>query len=379
MARPKTRLRLKEMHDIEYGAEPVFEPGAVLDALALGKALNWYNNVCEAKQSKKFTIEFLKERKTGVNIIQMVNDLPEWRFTTVGWVSRIRSRNPTIKFPDISEVSVKQRYVDLIALAKKQAANKAPVSAKVDAPKLSPQDHLRAKFQNLTADLDDKIDAFFSNTLDANFKAEAWILNKDIKAKMAEDIVALYKEQREELQCAIDGEDEQVTEAYKWYTKKQLRKAVDFLNTIIDAAAKLASAKKAAKTPRKRKAQTPEKIVAKLKYAASAEVGALNLNSVPATTLINALQIWVYNTKKRKLTVYNADDQSGLSIKRSSIINFNAKTSVTKRLRKPEETLKVVVDGGKVVLRSLMDGIRTTPAPANGRINADTVLIRVVK
>jgi hypothetical protein len=367
------------MHDIEYGAEPVFEPGAVLDALALGKALNWYNNVCEAKQSKKFTIEFLKERKTGVNIIQMVNDLPEWRFTTVGWVSRIRSRNPTIKFPDISEVSVKQRYVDLIALAKKQAANKAPVSAKVDAPKLSPQDHLRAKFQNLTADLDDKIDAFFSNTLDANFKAEAWILNKDIKAKMAEDIVALYKEQREELQCAIDGEDEQVTEAYKWYTKKQLRKAVDFLNTIIDAAAKLASAKKAAKTPRKRKAQTPEKIVAKLKYAASAEVGALNLNSVPATTLINALQIWVYNTKKRKLTVYNADDQSGLSIKRSSIINFNAKTSVTKRLRKPEETLKVVVDGGKVVLRSLMDGIRTTPAPANGRINADTVLIRVVK
>ena len=37
-----------------------------------------------------------------------------------------------------------------------------------------------------------------------------------------------------------------------------------------------------------------------------------------------------------------------------------------------------VIDGGKVALRKIMDGIKCKPAKLNGRINKDTLIIRVV-
>jgi hypothetical protein len=48
-------------------------------------------------------------------------------------------------------------------------------------------------------------------------------------------------------------------------------------------------------------------------------------------------------------------------------------------LRKPEVTLPEVLSGGKVFLRSVLSDIRAVESVLNGRINKDTILLRVMK
>jgi len=50
-----------------------------------------------------------------------------------------------------------------------------------------------------------------------------------------------------------------------------------------------------------------------------------------------------------------------------------------KKLRKPEVVLPEVLNGGKVILRNLLDGINSVPHWLNGRINKDTILLKVTK
>ena len=116
---------------------------------------------------------------------------------------------------------------------------------------------------------------------------------------------------------------------------------------------------------------------AKLKYKEKDE--AFKIVSVRATDIIGANQLWVFNTKNKALIMYNAMGPAGLNIKGSSVTGFDEKTSMSKTLRKPENHLPKVADGGKVVLRRLLEGIKSKSKPANGRINAEMVLVRIIK
>jgi hypothetical protein len=77
--------------------------------------------------------------------------------------------------------------------------------------------------------------------------------------------------------------------------------------------------------------------------------------------------------------VYNAVGNSGLSVRGTTLTGFDAETSITKKLRKPESVIKPLLEGGKIYLRKVMDNITTTEQKATGRINTDTILLRVVK
>jgi hypothetical protein len=66
-------------------------------------------------------------------------------------------------------------------------------------------------------------------------------------------------------------------------------------------------------------------------------------------------------------------------VKGSSIIGYDENTSITKKLRKPEQTLTILQVGSKVVLRKLMDNIKCKPKAANGRLNTEVILLRAIK
>ena len=70
---------------------------------------------------------------------------------------------------------------------------------------------------------------------------------------------------------------------------------------------------------------------------------------------------------------------AGLSVKGSTLTGFDEKTSIVKTLRKPTEQLNKLKDGGKVTLRKFMDDIKCKAKTATGRINKETVLVRIVK
>ena len=116
--------------------------------------------------------------------------------------------------------------------------------------------------------------------------------------------------------------------------------------------------------------------MSKLKYAK--EDKGLKIISVNPVDILGAKELWIYNTKTRKLGQYVADSLQGpLNIKGTTITGYDTAKSVTKTLRKPEEKLKEFAKSSKIELRKFMAGIKATETLLNGRINADIVLLKV--
>lgn len=137
----------------------------------------------------------------------------------------------------------------------------------------------------------------------------------------------------------------------------------------------LAQEAKVNKKPRARKAVPAEKIVAKLKYMKSDQAN--KLVSINPVDIIGSKELWVYNTKTRKLGKYVASEFAELQVKGTTITGFDEHKSVQKTLRKPEEQLKAFKDAGKVALRKFLEDIKAVDIKLNGRINEDTILLKV--
>jgi hypothetical protein len=154
----------------------------------------------------------------------------------------------------------------------------------------------------------------------------------------------------------------------------ELIAALDF---VIDSA-------KATRKPRKPKVYSADKLVAKLKYAKVDPK--YKLASVNPADIVGANELWVFNTKTRKLGKYMAKnidpkgmrrEGSGLSVKGTTILGFDEASSIQKTLRKPDVQLKEFKDAGKVKLRKFLDEIPTTDTKLNGRCNPETVLLKI--
>ena len=177
---------------------------------------------------------------------------------------------------------------------------------------------------------------------------------------------------------------EQLKEGYNHLKKADIakfRKAIETVNAELDF---IIDQAKATRKPRKPKARSASKVVEKLKFCKADDK--YSLASIAPTAIVGASELWVFNTKTRKLGKYIASNidptgqgrgNSGLSVKGTTIIGFDEEQSVQKTLRKPPEQLKEFKAAGKVALRKFLDEIATTDTKLNGRCNPDTVLLKV--
>jgi hypothetical protein len=138
------------------------------------------------------------------------------------------------------------------------------------------------------------------------------------------------------------------------------------------------SIKKASKAPRKRKAVPVEKIVSKLKYLKVFKdpVNKLDLISVHPTKLHGASEAWVYDTAKRKMHHYIADEYSKVfTVKGNTVLGFDNNASEVKTLRKPGEQIKEIM-GSKPAARKYFKDIKAVGAVPNGRFNENMIILK---
>jgi len=198
---------------------------------------------------------------------------------------------------------------------------------------------------------------------------------RQAKAAHARIIKGLYVRQYAELQEAYAGKDDQLKEGYGHIAKKNLRKLVDFYSEIISACDMLGQEAKVNRKPKAKKAVPAEKVVAKLKFKKTDE--ATKLVSINPTDIVGAKELWLFDTKTRKLGKYVAAEYQDLSVKGTSITGFDENKSVQKTLRKPVEQLKDFKAAGKVALRKFLDEINAVDIKLNGRINENQILLKV--
>ena len=207
------------------------------------------------------------------------------------------------------------------------------------------------------------------------FKLLNLLRGRQVKAAHARIIKNWYQRQYNEYLELQEGKCEQLKEGYSHLTKAQVKKIVVFYSEILSACDMLAQEAKINKKPRAKKPTDKSKLVAKMKYLKQDDK--LKLVSVNPQDIIGAKELWVFNIKTRKLGKYVAQEFQDLSVKGTSITGFNETTSVQKTLRKPEEQLKEFRAAGKVQLRKFLEDIKAVDIKLNGRINEDTILIKV--
>jgi hypothetical protein len=104
----------------------------------------------------------------------------------------------------------------------------------------------------------------------------------------------------------------------------------------------------------------------------------LKLVSINPADILGAGELWIFNTKTRKLGKYVAAEFQTLGVKGTTITGFDEFKSVQKTIRKPEEKLKEFKAAGKIALRKFLEDVNATDTKMNGRINEDTILLRIV-
>jgi hypothetical protein len=218
-------------------------------------------------------------------------------------------------------------------------------------------------------------DALFAGeTVDP--KAYEYLVKNLVPQALIGKIQAVFEPRYNELKEARKGEDEQLKEGYSHYKAADFKRCEAFYDKLFQDLAAYNQTKKATKKAAVRKPPQKEKLVKSLKYLK--QDTALKIVSVNPVDIVGAEVLWVYNVKNRKIGKYVAEDQGGaLGVKGTTITGYDANKSTQKTLRKPEEQIKTFLASSKVELRKFLENIKTTEIKLNGRINADTILLKV--
>jgi hypothetical protein len=256
-------------------------------------------------------------------------------------------------------------------------SNQVVEEVKDDKPKFNIQERMAEKTSEFLGELEGRFDDFI-----AEFKGDPKLVElmtqMNVPAVQVKTVTEFISKKISEFEEVNSSKDPQVLEAYKHLGKRQITAIVKWWTQALSDANSYNVVKKASKAPRKKKAVLPEKVVAKLKYAK--EFKELGLKSADPTTILTAQELWVYNTKTRKLGIYIVDQYAGaLTVKNSSILGFDAAASVQKTLRKPKEQIKEFGANGKPAAKKWFKGIKSTEIKLNGRISTDVILLKVYK
>lgn len=340
------------------GDEPEFL-GAMTEG-EYGLALNWYNTMCDTKDAREYIKDYLlaNGRKEEAKKLNKVSDT--WVPTTAAWICRMLSRGYLL--PISSGSYLENRLKETFS---KVSADEP----KADIQKASIQDRIREKTHDIIGEVEEMLDS------GEEFSLYDWLKAKAIPANYASFIANYYVSWLSELIEAYEGKDEQLKEAYKHMTKKQLGERIKFMNTLISDAEKYAGVTKKTRAPSKPRPVSKEKLLKKFKY--QKEDNTYKIASINPEKIIGAQELWCFNTKNKVLTVFRALDRGGLQVKGTSIVSFDEATSLSKGAgRKPELVLEKIQKSGKIVLKKLMDELKTDKQ-LQERINENTVLIKV--
>lgn len=346
------------------GHEPKFL--VELTQIDMIKTLSWYSQNKDTKDAVKWAAEYFK-KKQKLDVSSVIKQFPP----TLGFICRIVLNGGQLCIKD------QVWFDDMVNKVKHRLNEPAVVENKSKAIVINIQDRIRAKADDCIAELEGQVDELILSGFSANSQPYAVFHTLNVKDAQTKYIVEWAKGKRIEFDEVMNTDDKELKEAYSNFTKPQLKKMVAYFDQVILDCQKISGESTKSRKPRKRKAKSPEQLTAKLNFMP--EFKELKLTSVKPTEIIGAMSLWVYNTKTRKLGVYHAEDAGGLSIKGSTIVNFSETKCMQKKLRKPAEILPEILNGGKVFLRNIMDNINAVPHWLNGRINKDTVLLKVTK
>ena len=387
----KAKVSSNNFADEKYtGNEPIWDYDRALTFSSeefdhhLRKSLTYYNYYYSTKDLKKYVVAWLRqhEGKEGLHkldkttIDRYARSADSLTPFTVCALVKSNERGMPLRDKHVEYIlDAINRVLDMRADNDEDFEEKKEVK-KAEVKIVTIQDRMNEVAKKHILYFEMLEDALFTGeTVDP--KAYEYLTKNNVPQVLIGKIQAVFEPRCAEVREARTTKDEDLKDAYSYMKAADYKRYDAFYDKLFADLTAYNQTKKATKKAAVRKPPAKEKIVKSLKYLK--QDAGMKLVSINPVDIVGAEQLWVYNVKNRKLGRYLAEDQGGaLGVKGTTITGFNESKSTQKTLRKPEEQVKVFLASNKVELRKFLENIKTTEIKLNGRINADTILLKVI-
>ena len=353
------------------------------------QAMDYYRLESSGKDLKPRVIDWMGRNSYDKSVIAAFKKTKDWRCNvTMGSIAACLVKGMPSCHPEFNNGRDTATWLgkEIAKVIEEGKEDEVPPEdnkkIKIEQPVVTIQDRIREQAGQMCEELDVAIDKFIYDpeSFDPKeFNIVKLLRGKGVKMAHARYIKGFYTFTYNELiELSSGNADEQLREAYKHLPKRQVRKLIEFYQSIMDACDQVTAEAKVMKKPRAKKVKPAEDLVKKLKFCVKDDK--LGIVSVPPSQLVKAQSVLVYNVKTRKIGLYVAKSSEGFGIKGTTLLNFTD-LSTQKTLRKPLEQLKELKDQNtqKRIETWFNKSIKTTETKLNGRFNEDTVILRVYK
>jgi hypothetical protein len=349
--------RIKEQ--VFWGKEPTWDSKT---RCTIHEALYWYRNMKDDTIKKAWAIEYLS-KEFQYNKTKL-DDIPDFHLSGVGAIARMVSRGFE---PDEKTISDVVNRVDKLI-------NKYSESTKREVEKPNGKyphqiDPIGTKIGNQMSDFDVVVDGVISGDKQWKVPEISDLLNRTNLL----EIRKYYQKSLDEYQNIYDSDENEDENGYN-IPRLTLRRLIKLHEEILDKLQSKISVK-STKTIRKKK-KSKVSPVKKLKYLTiDKETG---ISSKNPEKIVGASKLVVFNTKNRQLIIYYANE-SGFSVKGTTLQNFDSETSCAKILRKPKDQLPKFVTSAKLKTDKLFNDINAVKKTVTGRINSNCIIVNIFK
>jgi hypothetical protein len=360
-----------------YGDEPLFvlQPDEDKRRVALMRSFTWYHRFYGKKDAKELLSQYLdlNDRPADAKIMRKIHE--NEFLLTLCWLARMQLRGLTLT--EHEELTLNNEIARLLKIVHKPEEAKAEVEVSTR-PNI--QDILKEKARDAAGELEGLFDEFITSGAPTKHSLRPLdeVAKKNVMPQHISLLTEVWKKKQNEFEELLKGSDKQLVEGYVYLNKTQIKNVLKFIEQVLNDLNSYISVKKAAKAPRARKAVPVEKQVAKLKYLKTFKDTDIKLDliSIHPTKLHGASEAWVYDTAKRKLHHYIADDYSkAFTVKGNTLLGFDTAKSEIKTLRKPAEQLKEIM-GSKPAARKYFNDIKAVATTPNGRFNEGMIILK---
>ena len=373
--------------DTKYmGTEPLFalQPDPDLRKSALMRALSWYSRFYGRKDAKDLLVQYLdltghKEEAKTMKKVDESELMMSWC-----WMARLKLRGLVLTEHEEmvleSEIGrlLKSVYKPEIKISQTSISKQTEEKEPVNRP--SVQEIMKEKAREAAGELEGLFDTYITSGVPTKHTLRPIdeVAKKNVLPQHISILTEVWKKKLDEFEAVLEGKDAQLVQGYNHLTKTQIKNIVKFIELVLNDLNSYISVKKAAKAPRARKAVPVEKQVSKLKFLKEFKDTAtkLDLVSLHPVKLHGASEAWVYDTAKRKLHHYIADEYSKtFTVKGNTLLGFDTAKSEIKTLRKPNEQIKEIM-GSKPAARKYFESIKSVGVQPNGRFNENMIILR---
>lgn len=376
---PRKKKNKKDIQSYHWGEEPQWDGLSPTEAeKKYAFALNWYNYMASDNQKKKWVIEYAKSKKMKKEVVKQLEGVDAKRFDIgygelsgddlgldTGVYARLLTLNAPV--PKEKELKLKKCLVHLITKKSKTSSDERKI------PNI--QENIRNKSSEILSEIYEHEEKLFSSQFKEGREETLRIVRRE------ETKAAHCRFIRDELSSTLIEienipHDKQLKEAYSNYKKTFLKKYVLWLKDMMNECdLKMANVSRVRK-PRKKKVKSADEVAKKAQIQES--FSELGLKSMPASAIVGSSSVVLYNTNTREIQVLSSFNGQELTIRGTTIMNFDPSNSFKKRVRKPE-VIKTTFSKkvNKTTFKKFFEELLTKPSTPNGRLNKYTMILCV--